>query len=305
MTEKELHKLHRQDLLQLLVEQGKEALQLGNRLAETESSLNEMQSGNDRLKTKLNEKDEQIDRLKERLDEKDALINKLKSRLDEKDAKIHHLNADVQALQKRRQLEVDEIIRALKLGSLLDLIQQASDQYMQNLRQTQEIIVDQEPPYAIGATEDALTLTESEPEPGRAADEQSMEEESSGEPDTMRLEGEPEETCKEPGAEDTPEDTSADDPAEQSVSGEVPEAELSDAAGEAENDPEAQLAAESIDTTDTEPESVPEPDTTEENFKEDININVSAQGILSEGASGLGEPVFVKRPHFWQRWRRR
>ena len=116
MTEKELHKLHRQDLLQLLVEQSREARQLGSQLAETEDNLNQMQSGNDRLKTKLDEKDEQIGRLKERLDEKDAQINKLKSRLDEKDATIHSLNADVKTLQAKRQLEIDEIIKALKLG---------------------------------------------------------------------------------------------------------------------------------------------------------------------------------------------
>lgn len=305
MTEKELRKLHRQDLLQLLVEQGREAVQLGNQLAETEENLNQMQSGNDRLKTKLDEKDEQLERLKERLDEKDAMINKLKSRLDEKDAKIHNLNADMQALQKRRQLEIDEIIKALKLGGLLELIQQASDQYMLNLRRTQETIVEQEPPYAIGAAAEALESAEDELELERSADAASAEDTEVGIQEEITGE-----TCEEAASEEVPvdevlEDTSAGEAEAQAFTEEASEAELSDETGEAAGDSEAKRMAELSDADSVEADCVQEQDTTEENPKEDTNIAVDTQESSIKGASGLGEPVFVKRPHFWQKWRRR
>lgn len=72
MTEKELHRLGRKDLLQLLVTQGREALTLQEEL--------------DGCHTKNAELDATLTRLKDKLDEKDALIEKLKGRLDQKDA---------------------------------------------------------------------------------------------------------------------------------------------------------------------------------------------------------------------------
>lgn len=113
MTEKELRKLHRHDLLELLVEQSRETARLNAALREREEQLGEALEGNGRLKDKLNEKDELVEklkarlngkdeeiaekeaeseeqllRLKEKLNEKDTLVEKLKSRLDEKDAQI-------------------------------------------------------------------------------------------------------------------------------------------------------------------------------------------------------------------------
>lgn len=305
MTEKELHKLHRQDLLQLLVEQSREARQLGTQLAETEDNLNQMQSGNDRLKTKLDEKDEQIDRLKERLDEKDAQINKLKSRLDEKDATIHSLNTDVQALQAKRQLEIDEIIKALKLGSLLELIQQASDQYILNLRRTQETIVDGERPYAIGAAGEAPEPPENQPEPEVWTAAPPVEEgpaEAAGEESTeASQEEEPSGDIEEAAA---PTDTDAEEEPEEAseeILEEVPEAESSDECETEESVSEEQLSGEDPEEENT----VQTPNGTEESPKE---VTVAAEQTRerpAEGTSGLGEPVFVKRPRFWQRWRRR
>lgn len=294
MTEKELHKLHRQDLLQLLVEQSREARQLGSQLAETEDNLNQMQSGNDRLKTKLDEKDEQIDRLKERLDEKDAQINKLKSRLDEKDATIHSLNADVKTLQAKRQLEIDEIIKALKLGSLLELIQQASDQYMLNLRRNQETIVDGERPYAIGAAEEVPETAEMEPEPEPWSAALPVEEDPADPaeeeiPEAPQEEAPSEDTVEIPAVADTEvEEGAADAPSEEDsgeileeISEEVPETEASDEPAAAEHVSEEQPG---------------------EDQKEEDTAQTKER--LAEGTAGFGDPVFVKRPHFWQRWRR-
>ncbi len=102
MTEKELRKLHRQDLLELLVEQSREASRLSAALDEKEQECREITENNERLKAKLDEKDaglaqhtaasgEQLESLKGKLDEKDAQMEKLKGRLDEKDAQIEKL----------------------------------------------------------------------------------------------------------------------------------------------------------------------------------------------------------------------
>ena len=78
MTEKELHRLRRQDLLQLLLSQSKEVTQQQARIAELEKAGTELRESNERLKEKLNEKDALIEKLKGRLDQKDATIKILR-----------------------------------------------------------------------------------------------------------------------------------------------------------------------------------------------------------------------------------
>lgn len=116
MTDKELRRLRRQDLLQLLVEQSKEAARLQTesdekseelaRLNESferlKGKLDEKDTQLERLKEKLNEKDVLLEKLKEKLNEKDALLEKLKGRLDEKDASIGELEKRLEALQSDR-----------------------------------------------------------------------------------------------------------------------------------------------------------------------------------------------------------
>ena len=91
MTEKELHKLRRHDLLQLLLAQGREAAQLQDRIRELTESQGQLQQANDRFIERLDDKDAQIQRLKDRLDEKDAQADRFKERLKEKDAQIEKL----------------------------------------------------------------------------------------------------------------------------------------------------------------------------------------------------------------------
>lgn len=91
MTEKQLHKLRRQDLLQLLVAQGKEAAQLQARLDEAAEELKNLQDTRTKFIERMDDKDAQIEKLKPRLDEKDARIEKLTARLNEKDAQIEKL----------------------------------------------------------------------------------------------------------------------------------------------------------------------------------------------------------------------
>lgn len=78
MTEKELHKLRRQDLLQMLLAKSKDAAQLQDRITTLEGENAELSDTVERLKTRLDAKDAQIEHLKHRLDNKDARIAELR-----------------------------------------------------------------------------------------------------------------------------------------------------------------------------------------------------------------------------------
>ena len=133
MKEKELRRLHRRDLLELLVEQSREASRLDAALKEKEEELTAALESNERLKAKLDEKDvligkmkcrldekdaeaaenaaesqKQLNSLKEKLDGKDALIEKLKSRLDEKDARLAEETAAREEQLRRLKGRLDE-----------------------------------------------------------------------------------------------------------------------------------------------------------------------------------------------------
>ena len=114
MTEKELHKLRRQDLLQLLLLQSKEVQEQQETIDKLRESEEEYRSGFERLKHKLDEKDEQIERLKHRLDEKDAQIKKLIGRLDEKDAIISELERSGKKTVRRTQTEMPSTSARIK-----------------------------------------------------------------------------------------------------------------------------------------------------------------------------------------------
>lgn len=68
MTDKELHKLGRRDLLQLLVQQGKEAQKVKQQLEQTEEQLHQLEETYERLRKRLDQKDEQIHQLKDELE---------------------------------------------------------------------------------------------------------------------------------------------------------------------------------------------------------------------------------------------
>ena len=139
MTEKELSKLKRPDLLAQLMARGKEADELQRQLGETRKTLGEAVQLVQRLKDRLDEKDEQIARLAGRLDQKDEKIEHLKRRLDQKDEKIAALNTQLEELTSGRYLEM-EGIRSLtdiseRLGLMLRMAQKAADQYIQQVQE--------------------------------------------------------------------------------------------------------------------------------------------------------------------------
>ena len=96
MTEKELHRLSRQDLLQLLLAQSKEVSRQRAAIEELKNNAEKDHELIDRLKAKLDDKDATIETLKKRLDEKDETIAHLKRRLDAKDETMNKLKADAE-----------------------------------------------------------------------------------------------------------------------------------------------------------------------------------------------------------------
>ena len=88
---KDLQRLNRQDLLELLVGQMHEGDELRATIEKKELEAEAQEELVNRLKEKLDLKDEQIEHLKEKLDLKDEQIENLKTKLNLKDAQIEHL----------------------------------------------------------------------------------------------------------------------------------------------------------------------------------------------------------------------
>lgn len=111
MTDKELQKLGRRELLQLLLDQAKETDRLSKMLRETEEQLSQVEEGYERLR----------------------------ERLDQKDAQIHELQDTIQAEREKREADLSEVgsiaEAALRLNGVFDAAQQAADQYLQSVKQ--------------------------------------------------------------------------------------------------------------------------------------------------------------------------
>ena len=145
----ELKKLRRQDLLELLVGQMREADALRATIAERDITITELNALVDRLKDKLDLKDEQLENLKSRLDGKDVQIDRLKDRLNDKDAQMARLypklddkDVTIERLKKRldskdlRIEQLEERVRIishekgmLSLEELLHMEEQAMERF--------------------------------------------------------------------------------------------------------------------------------------------------------------------------------
>lgn len=111
MTNKELQKLGRRELLQLLLNQAKETERLTGELAETQAQLQELSETYERLREKLNHKDE----------------------------RIHDLEETLAAEREKREADLEDVgsiaEAALKLHGVFDAAQQAADFYLQSIRE--------------------------------------------------------------------------------------------------------------------------------------------------------------------------
>ena len=106
MTDKDLRKLGKVDLIQLLLTEVQKTAALKEQVAQLEAEVKKLTSTNDHLKERLNDKDETMAGLKEKLNDKDERFAGLKDKLDDKDAQIEHL--------KRRLDSKDEKIDEYK-----------------------------------------------------------------------------------------------------------------------------------------------------------------------------------------------
>ncbi len=114
MTDKELRKLSRRELLQMLVVQVRETGNAKQELAETTEQLRELEQNYERLR----------------------------KRLDQKDARIHELVDTLQAERTKREIELEKAgsiaEAALRLNGVFEMAQKAADQYLYNIRLRQE-----------------------------------------------------------------------------------------------------------------------------------------------------------------------
>lgn len=117
MAEKELRRLKRRDLLQMLVAQCEETERLQLEADQANAQLTELEAGYERLKDKLNKKDE---------------------KLNQKDARIAELEGMIEELKMTREIELEEAgsiaEAALRLNGIFEAAQEAADQYLMNVK---------------------------------------------------------------------------------------------------------------------------------------------------------------------------
>lgn len=136
MTDKELQKLGRRELLELLLEQAKEAERLGKLLRETDEQLRQLE--------------ESYERLRERLDHKDEKIHELQDALQAEQEKAPAAPPDIGSLAEA----------ALQLSGVFEAAQQAADQYLESIRMYYPL-----PESARPAPEPLAQQAEAQPQP--------------------------------------------------------------------------------------------------------------------------------------------
>jgi|GEM_PF-2812496 len=123
MTDKELRKLRRQDLLQLLLAQSREVAR--------------QQELGDELRGEYEQQQETDRRLKDKLDEKDAQLERLKKKLDQKDAEIAALRQQVARLRAGKGVKPEEVGSvteiARHINDIFQSAQQQAEAYMNSL----------------------------------------------------------------------------------------------------------------------------------------------------------------------------
>jgi len=163
MAERELRRLKRRDLLQMLLTQCEETERLQQEAAEWKAQLDTLTESYERLKAKLNIKDE---------------------RLNEKDARIEELESEIGRMRASREIELEEAgsiaEAALRINGVFEAAQRAAEQYLMNVRRLagstqQDTAEEATPDKRQPASEDALAgqvqtaMQETDPERMRAA----------------------------------------------------------------------------------------------------------------------------------------
>lgn len=119
MADKELRRLKRRELLEMLLMQCQETERLQRESDEIKKQFAEMAESYERLKKKLDVKDE---------------------RLNQKDAKIAQLSGELAELKECREAELKEVEsltdKALRLSSIFEEAQRTARQYLINCRES-------------------------------------------------------------------------------------------------------------------------------------------------------------------------
>ncbi len=142
MTTKELQKLGRRELLQLLLNQAKETERLTTELTETQTQLQELTDTYERLRERLNRKDE----------------------------RIHELETTLEEVREKREVDLEDVgsiaEAALKLHGVFDAAQEAADFYLQSIRSLYPLPEGAEaPPVPEISPRSAAASCKREPEP--------------------------------------------------------------------------------------------------------------------------------------------
>lgn len=142
MTDKELRKLSRQDLLQLLIMQGREAAALEEQLNEAKYNEKRQFDSNERLRDRIADREETIEHLKEKLTGKDEKLNA-------KDREIAELKEQIEMLKEKGiSIDSEGAINGTELGSIAEAAlainnvfaaaQKAADMYLASVRKKTE-----------------------------------------------------------------------------------------------------------------------------------------------------------------------
>lgn len=117
MADRELKKLRRRELLQMLLVQCEETEKYTKEAKELRAELNDLTERYERLIGKLNIKDE---------------------RLNQKDAKIAELKDTIEEMKASREIELEEAgsiaEAALRLNGVFEAAQRAAEQYLMNVK---------------------------------------------------------------------------------------------------------------------------------------------------------------------------
>lgn len=205
---KELQKLKRQDLLELLLEQMRENDELRIAAAENRATIAELTALSDRLKDKLNNKDATIDRLKAKLDGKDVSIARFKDKLDDKDALLEEVYGHIHELSEAKLsrersktiLLIEDLLAGHFISQLKQHVEAESMVEEDSEAEPEEVPADVEPEELAEEPVEEDVSEEAEPEP-----ESTEEPEASEEP----IDSEPEDPEQPADPADTPDDAAA------------------------------------------------------------------------------------------------
>ncbi|MBR1651566.1 MAG: hypothetical protein IKR35_03445 [Lachnospiraceae bacterium] len=143
MTDKELRKLSRQDLLQLLIAQGREAASIEEQLKEAKYNEQRQFDSNERLRDRIADREETIEHLKEKLTGKDEKLNEKDREIAELKDQIAMLKANGFSADGSGMIDGNRPLgsiaeAALALNDVFAAAQKAADMYIANAKRIAE-----------------------------------------------------------------------------------------------------------------------------------------------------------------------